>query len=135
MRSYTVETRASRLRSADHRPCSRRWPRWLGAALLGGVAYGGLVRPRLLRWGATAEEASAPFPGDDLVPGASYASTRAVTVLTPPAAVWAWLVQIGQGRGGFYTYDRDDPGTRAPDHNRAGEPFSSSSTTGMLLPC
>jgi hypothetical protein len=32
-------------------------------------------------------------------------STRAVTVTTPPSRVWPWLVQMGPGRGGAYTYD------------------------------
>ncbi len=32
-------------------------------------------------------------------------STRAVTIDAPPGAVWPWLVQMGSGRGGAYTYD------------------------------
>ena len=32
-------------------------------------------------------------------------STRAVTVDTAPEAIWPWLVQMGPGRGGAYTYD------------------------------
>jgi len=36
---------------------------------------------------------------------ASLVSTRAVTVAAPPAAIWPWLVQMGPGRGGAYTYD------------------------------
>jgi F420H(2)-dependent quinone reductase len=57
------------------------------------------------RWGATPAEAAAAMPGDDLVPHPKMASTRAITIGVPPAEVWAWLVQIGQGRGGFYSYD------------------------------
>ncbi len=32
-------------------------------------------------------------------------TTRAITVQAPAAAVWPWLVQLGQNRGGFYSYD------------------------------
>ena len=31
--------------------------------------------------------------------------TRAVTVDAPAQEVWSWLVQIGQDRGGMYSYD------------------------------
>jgi hypothetical protein len=83
--------------------------RWLPRVVLG--AIGGLgyytfaLRPRLLHWGASPDEADAPLPGDDLVPDAAYVTTRAVTVKAKAEAVWPWLVQLGQGRGGFYTYD------------------------------
>ncbi|MGN2637997.1 SRPBCC family protein [Nocardia takedensis] len=69
------------------------------------VGYRVLVRERCLTWGATAAEVKRPMPGDDLLPVADIVSTRAVTVETDPAAVWPWLVQIGPGRGGAYTYD------------------------------
>ncbi|MCZ7590224.1 MAG: hypothetical protein M5U27_15470 [Gaiella sp.] len=64
-----------------------------------------LVRRPVLTWGATAEEAGRPLPGDDLLPEAEVVSTRAVTVDAPRSAVWPWLVQMGSGRGGAYTYD------------------------------
>ncbi len=57
------------------------------------------------RWGATDAERTAPMPGDEIVGGARYRTTRAVTVEAPPEQVWPWLVQIGQGRGGMYSYD------------------------------
>ena len=69
------------------------------------AAYSLLVLPRLRRWGATAEEVARTLPGDDLVGDASYITTHAITVRAPAGAVWPWLVQIGQNRGGFYTYD------------------------------
>jgi hypothetical protein len=82
---------------------------WLPALVLGtvgGLAYGLLARPRQLRWGATDDEARAPLPGDELVPDPWYLTTRVVTIRAPTESVWPWLVQLGQGRGGFYTYDR-----------------------------
>lgn len=57
------------------------------------------------RWGATAAEVACAMPGDELVPAPKMTSTRAITIDAPPPDVWAWLVQIGQGRGGFYSYD------------------------------
>jgi hypothetical protein len=69
------------------------------------IAYPLFFRRRCLTWGATAEEISRKLPGDELLPEASLVSTRAVTVAAPPGAVWPWLVQMGSGRGGAYTYD------------------------------
>jgi hypothetical protein len=77
-----------------------------GAGLL--AAYAKLVRPWALRWGATEEEAARPLPGDELVTKADYVATRAITIKAPPRDVWPWLVQIGSGRAGWYTYDRLD---------------------------
>lgn len=32
-------------------------------------------------------------------------ATRAITVDVPPSAVWPWLVQLGTGKAGWYSYD------------------------------
>jgi hypothetical protein len=56
-------------------------------------------------WGATEAEVASSMPGDELLPGAHVSWTRAVTIGAPPAAVWPWLVQVGFGRAGFYSYD------------------------------
>ncbi|QYC43438.1 hypothetical protein Nocox_29270 [Nonomuraea coxensis DSM 45129] len=58
------------------------------------VAYLLLVRPLLLRWGATREEARAALPGDELMPRAHVVATRAVTIAAPPEAVWPWLAEV-----------------------------------------
>jgi hypothetical protein len=57
------------------------------------------------RWGATPAEIAGAMPGDELVPFPKLISTRAVTIGAPPTEVWPWLAQIGQGRGGFYSFD------------------------------
>ncbi|WP_222424624.1 SRPBCC family protein [Arthrobacter sp. KBS0702] len=85
-------------------------PGWKGplAALGAAAAAAGYVlavRPRLLNWGATAQEAAGPLAGDELVPAPRLQSTRAVSIAAPPSAVWPWLVQLGAGRGGMYSYD------------------------------
>jgi hypothetical protein len=64
-----------------------------------------LLRSRYNRWGASREEIQRALPGDELVPGSMMGYTRAITIQTPPARVWPWLVQLGQGRGGLYSYD------------------------------
>lgn len=74
----------------------------IGAAA--GAAYLALRR-RMLRWGATDDELQKELPGDELVPGEPVASTRAVTIAAPVEDVWPWLAQIGQDRGGFYSYE------------------------------
>lgn len=56
------------------------------------------------RIGATSEELAGPLPGDELVPGATQSSTRAITIDAPPEYVWPWIAQLGQDRGGFYSY-------------------------------
>ena len=75
-----------------------------GATLI--LAYLLVIRPWHLRWGATDEEVSQPMPGDGIVEHPHLNATRAITIEAPPEAVWQWLVQMGQGRAGFYTYDR-----------------------------
>lgn len=76
-----------------------------GSAIVLMLGLSPLVRNRFNRWGATDAETRAPVPGDELVPEPRLMSTRAVTIDAPPAAVWPWLVQLGQGRGGLYSYD------------------------------
>jgi hypothetical protein len=73
-----------------------------GFALL--LLYSFLVRPWLLRWGSTSLERTKPLPGDLVVAQANSTCTRAITIQASPERVWPWLVQIGQGRGGFYSY-------------------------------
>lgn len=79
--------------------------------LLGG-AYALVVRPRLINWGATQEEAKGPYPGADLIPGGLRGGTMAVTIDASPEYVWAWLVQMGRDRAGWYSWDRLDNGGR-----------------------
>ena len=69
------------------------------------VASGFLFRRFHLRWGATAAEADGGLPGDDFLSGADLQSTRAITIKAPADDVWPWLAQMGQGRGGLYSYD------------------------------
>jgi hypothetical protein len=69
------------------------------------VAYDTMLRPWMQDWGATEEERVATLPGDDIIQDVMSHYTRAVTIDAPPEAVWPWLVQIGDRRAGFYSYD------------------------------
>lgn len=68
--------------------------------------YVAVLRRLILTWGATAEEAAARLPGDELLENADGVATRAIEIRSPASAVWPWLVQMGPApRGGAYSYD------------------------------
>lgn len=68
------------------------------------IAYG-LRHPSLFRSGATAAEERMRLPGDRFVPEPMWTATRAITIDAPPDDVWPWIVQLGHGRGGWYTWE------------------------------
>lgn len=59
-------------------------------------------------WGFDSVEAGRELPGDDLVPEPTAMETRGITIAAPPAEVWPWLLQMGYGRAGWYSYDALD---------------------------
>ena len=61
---------------------------------------------------ATPEEAHRPLPGDEVIPHPIGSQTHAITIDMPPDQVWPWLVQMGCGRAGWYSYDLLDNGGR-----------------------
>jgi hypothetical protein len=69
------------------------------------AGYVGLVRPRVLHWGATPAERRAALPGDDLIAVCDLQATRAIAISATAEEVWPWIAQMGQGRGGLYSYD------------------------------
>lgn len=69
------------------------------------LSYALFVRPWSMRWGATEADERLRLPGDSLIPAGATVSTCAVTVHAPASEVWPWLLQLGQGRGGFYSYE------------------------------
>lgn len=68
------------------------------ALACGGAVY---VARRLRPRGDDSES----LPGDELLPGATIIETHETALTAPVEAVWPWLVQMGYGRGGFYTFD------------------------------
>jgi hypothetical protein len=83
---------------------------WIPLAVIVVVAAAGsaglfLWRSRMLRWGATQEEFRLSLPGDQLIGEPVLCTTRATLIDAPPEKIWPWLAQMGQGRGGFYSYE------------------------------
>ena len=78
---------------------------WLAGIVVLGIGYLKLGRAWVLNWGASPDEVRSAIPGDELLQDAEMVATRAITIDAPPSAIWPWLVQMGVGRGGAYTYD------------------------------
>ncbi len=78
-----------------------------GLIIVGAAAglYCRFLRRWHLHWGATPQEVSGEVAGDELMPHPDIVATRVVEIDAPPSAIWPWLVQMGPGRGGAYTYD------------------------------
>jgi hypothetical protein len=78
---------------------------WLVLGLVAaGLVHLWLIRPWYLTWGATGDEISRTWPGDELSPRPVSPATRALTINAPATDVLPWIVQIGQDRGGCYSY-------------------------------
>jgi hypothetical protein len=93
---------AARLSRPRHRTVARAG-RALAWTLLVYVTSLVVLRPWHTSWGSTRAERRTSFPGDPA--GASYRVDHAITIRAPADSVWPWLVQIGQDRAGFYSYD------------------------------
>lgn len=76
----------------------------LGYAFLAYLAVLVVARPWQRDWGSTLQERSERLPGDERSPSPERAGDRAIAIDAPASDVWPWLVQIGQDRGGFYSY-------------------------------
>lgn len=81
------------------------WSRSGALQIASQLALGPVLHGRRTRWGATPEEVRRGLPGDEFVPEPAWSYTHAITIDAPRSAVWPWLVQLGQGRGGFYWYE------------------------------
>lgn len=63
------------------------------------------LRPWYTSWGTTRSEQQMVMIGDPPLGESHYRIDHAVTINAPVDSVWPWLVQIGQDRAGFYSYD------------------------------
>lgn len=88
--------------------------RWLLALACVGVmtlavvntcVYIRFVRPWQLKWGSTCEEITRMMPGDEIVADPTFLATRAITIDASPEEIYPWIVQMGFGRAGWYSYD------------------------------
>ena len=85
-------------------------------AAAGAAAVAVVAADRYAReWGVDPDEASGDLPGDDLVADPDRVMTHGVTIEAAPADVWPWLLQMGYGRGGWYSYDAVDMRGRSAD--------------------
>jgi hypothetical protein len=81
--------------------------------------YARVLGPWQRRWGATDPEVRRAMPGDDILGPGAASTTRAITIEAEPHDVFPWLVQIGYGRGGWYSYDwLDNDGKPSADSIR-----------------
>lgn len=63
-----------------------------------------VILPWMHRWGATDAEIAGSYPGDDILQQPMVNWTQAITIKATPEQVWPWIAQMGEGRGGFYSY-------------------------------
>ena len=95
------------------RPCLAGLMAAFGAVAL----YRGRLRLWMYRWGATDDEVASELPGDELIAATTARTTRAITIDAPVEDVWPWLAQIGEDRGGFYSYSLLERAVGAHIHN------------------
>jgi hypothetical protein len=77
----------------------------LGSMVALAASYWRWVRPWQLTWGSTDAEVATAMPGDEVVGRPSFNATRAVSIVAPPECIYPWLIQMGVGRAGWYSYD------------------------------
>jgi hypothetical protein len=76
-----------------------------------------VLQPWHRTWGSTRAEVLMALPGDPADRDPSLEIQHAVTIDAPPSAVWPWLIQLGQDRAGFYSYDWLERAFGADVHN------------------
>lgn len=77
----------------------------LAVLLIVAAIYFIFIRSLILRMGVTDEELKMPMPGDDLVASPSMEYSQAITINAPREVVWAYLIQVGYKRAGWYNWD------------------------------
>lgn len=93
-------------RSVTRSLISGRRPRKRALLVVAAALSYELGAKRLMRsWGTTEEERNRSYLGDEHVPDPWVEITQGITIDAPPAEVWPWLAQLGQDRGGFYSYE------------------------------
>lgn len=78
----------------------------IGLVVLAGALFAGfsVFMAQMPQWGATPEEAAMPLPGDEILSDPDIDWTNARTINATPEQVWPWLAQMGDTRGGFYSF-------------------------------
>lgn len=84
-----------------------KWIRFLSGFLLVAIILVGtfaLLPGWIGTYGATPQEISAVYPGDEILISPMITWTHAVSIAAPVEKVWPWIAQIGQSKGGFYSF-------------------------------
>jgi hypothetical protein len=81
------------------------WETGCGGAFVSGLFILPFLRSKYRTWGSTEEELNRELPGDELVKDVKGWYNHAITINAAPADVWPWVVQLGQNKGGFYSYE------------------------------
>lgn len=79
------------------------WKTLARGAAVTGALYA--ARRYYRNWGTTKEECQMTLPGDELVGSPAVQTTEGVWIDAPADVIWPWLVQMGQDRGGLYSYE------------------------------
>lgn len=88
-----------------------------GFAFLSYVAVATTLWPWHRTWGSTRAELVMALPGDRDMRVPALEIQHAVTIDAPPDRVWPWLMQLGQDRAGFYSYEWLERAFGADVHN------------------
>jgi proline iminopeptidase len=56
------------------------------------------------------EKLTKTYPGDELISNPRKIIINSVIIKAPPEKIWPWLIQLGSGRAGWYSYDKIDNG-------------------------
>ncbi len=76
-----------------------------GVAIIIACYFTLFLKPLRDRWGLSKKDADLTLPGDEIIRSPKSRFTHAIEINAPADYVWPWMAQIGQGRGGFYSYE------------------------------
>ncbi|MBT3363180.1 MAG: hypothetical protein HN929_11995 [Chloroflexi bacterium] len=93
------------------------WEAICGTSLMFVIIILPFLRSKLRKWGSTKEELARELSGDDLIEDMKGWYNHAITIKATPAAVWPWIVQLGQNKGGFYSYELLENIAKSKIHN------------------
>jgi len=83
----------------------RFWQGICGASVMAFALVTPFLRQQRTSWGGKDSELYSKLPGDDIISHPKWQYTQGISINTTTDKVWPWLVQIGQGKGGFYSYE------------------------------
>ncbi len=87
-------------------PRSRMLRFLIGLALVLAIAVPGfaIANASIPNFGAQPAELGRTLTGDEILPQPIIYWQHAITINAAPEEVWPWIIQIGDTRGGFYSY-------------------------------